>query len=289
MQWKQIDEVRRGMRNVITFQKFIHPLQTQQIVSDNLLHLAEATKDNTYVDFQRTNFQKQLDRVNDLIERGKHKRDVDSENLLQGLIRDEISDADWKVVAKPDLPEEGNYALAIIQKYLDRKQREFTDEKTADEETTNFLRRTVEVNEIELMILKEQKRAQSLIDDHVKKMREYKERKRREKVDKDIKEMCQKKLAVKASDALKRGSSFKGRVQNKLAKPGYELQGLIHLIEKGRPQRPESSEGLAPRRVAVIRPIKFEHQVNFDEGFVKDVHLEEAMSTPQRSSAYKTT
>lgn len=100
------------------------------------------------------------------------------------------------------------------------------------------MRRTVTVNEIELMILKEQKRAQSLIDDHVKKMREYKERKRREKVQKDIKDMVTKKLTLKANDAAKRRNSFKGRIQDKLAKPGYELQGLIHLIERGRPERP---------------------------------------------------
>jgi hypothetical protein len=51
MQWRQIDDVRKGMRNVITYQKFIHPLSTQQIISENFLHLAEASGDEAFVEF----------------------------------------------------------------------------------------------------------------------------------------------------------------------------------------------------------------------------------------------
>jgi hypothetical protein len=71
------------------------------------------------------------------------------------LIREEISDNEWNVIAKVDIPDEKNFTLPIMQHYLNRKQREMLAEKNPDEEKTNFLRRTIDVNEIERMILRE--------------------------------------------------------------------------------------------------------------------------------------
>lgn len=80
--WRQLDDVKKNLRNVVTYQKYIHPLQTQQIISDNFLHLAEASKDEGFVQFQRAKFQNCLVGINDLIDVGKKRHDIDSEVTL---------------------------------------------------------------------------------------------------------------------------------------------------------------------------------------------------------------
>ena len=53
------------------------------------------------------------------------KQDVDSENQLKLMMEEKISNGDWNVIIDQDLKIEHNYSAQIIQKYLDRKQRDY--------------------------------------------------------------------------------------------------------------------------------------------------------------------
>jgi hypothetical protein len=66
LQWDQIEDTRKGLRNVIAYQKYFFPLQTQRILSENYMHMAEAKNDYAFIEYQQDLFQKQLTKIADL-------------------------------------------------------------------------------------------------------------------------------------------------------------------------------------------------------------------------------
>lgn len=51
LQWRHMDDMRKSIRNVITYQKYIYPLQTQNIISENFFKLKEVQDDGPFIEF----------------------------------------------------------------------------------------------------------------------------------------------------------------------------------------------------------------------------------------------
>jgi hypothetical protein len=51
IKFKQLEETKEATRNLISFQKFFHPIQTQQLISENLMNVSSIREDESYIAF----------------------------------------------------------------------------------------------------------------------------------------------------------------------------------------------------------------------------------------------
>ena len=68
VKFKQVEDVKSGLRDLITYQKYFYPLQMQVLIGENFAKLEAAQKDQHFVQFQ----QKKYDEVT--VELEKHLR-----------------------------------------------------------------------------------------------------------------------------------------------------------------------------------------------------------------------
>lgn len=53
VKFKQLEDTKQAMRSLITYQKYFHPIQTQQLISENLLQLKVVRSDQGFINFQQ--------------------------------------------------------------------------------------------------------------------------------------------------------------------------------------------------------------------------------------------
>jgi hypothetical protein len=53
-----MDDMRKALRNIIAYQKYIHPLQTQNIINESFLQLKEVQDDGPFIAYQKELFQR---------------------------------------------------------------------------------------------------------------------------------------------------------------------------------------------------------------------------------------
>jgi hypothetical protein len=53
VKFKQVEDTKEACRNLITYQKFFHKIETQQLISENLMALKVARTDEAFMKFQK--------------------------------------------------------------------------------------------------------------------------------------------------------------------------------------------------------------------------------------------
>jgi hypothetical protein len=53
IKFKQLEDTKEAVRNLISYQKFFHPIQTQQLISENLMKIDSIKNDENYIDYQK--------------------------------------------------------------------------------------------------------------------------------------------------------------------------------------------------------------------------------------------
>lgn len=51
VKFRQLEDTKEATRNLITYQKFFHSIQTQQLISENLMALKVARQDEGFMQF----------------------------------------------------------------------------------------------------------------------------------------------------------------------------------------------------------------------------------------------
>lgn len=277
LQWRHMDELRKSVRNVITYQKYFYPLQTQNIISESFMKLKEVQDDGPFISFQKELFQRHVGNILDIQEVAMQKSDFDLVNMIEDMIREEVCTSEWKVHVKADLDESKNFTLPIVQSFLDYKEKEHKAIKHCEPTKINLMRRIVTLNDIEEMIILEQNRAKDLVDEAHRIEREIMERERQRIIQKNTNRLQHRKLAFKASECTKRRYSFKGRVHKGVVRKGLEMHNLKNAVAKGVPRRATSSENNS-RRVNGIRKTTKERDLRFDDGFIPMVVHDDKIS-----------
>ncbi len=56
IKFKRMEDVRAGLRDVLTYQKYFYPLQMQALIGENMSHLESAMDDQNYVEFTKKKY-----------------------------------------------------------------------------------------------------------------------------------------------------------------------------------------------------------------------------------------
>ena len=51
IKFRQVEDVRTSLRDVITYQKYFYPLQMQQLLGDTMMNLEAALKDQPFIQY----------------------------------------------------------------------------------------------------------------------------------------------------------------------------------------------------------------------------------------------
>ena len=58
VKFNQVEDTKQSVRGLIAYQKFYHPIVTQQMISENLNQLAFTRKDPIFVNYQKELYEK---------------------------------------------------------------------------------------------------------------------------------------------------------------------------------------------------------------------------------------
>ena len=53
IKFKQLEDTKEATRNLVAYQKHFHKIQTQQLISENLMELNVAREDEAFMNFQK--------------------------------------------------------------------------------------------------------------------------------------------------------------------------------------------------------------------------------------------
>jgi len=77
IKFKQLEDTKSGLRDVLTYQKYFYPLQMQAAINENLQNLESAMADQGYVSYTKNKFTSLTDDIDKMKARCAHIQDTD--------------------------------------------------------------------------------------------------------------------------------------------------------------------------------------------------------------------
>jgi hypothetical protein len=79
VKFKQLEDTKQAMRSMITYQKYYHLVQTQQLITDNLMQLKATKNDMGFIQWQQKMYGEIIDKTRNTIASSTWKKDLDLE------------------------------------------------------------------------------------------------------------------------------------------------------------------------------------------------------------------
>lgn len=116
VKFKQLEDTKEATRGLITFQKFFHRIQTQQLISENLMALRVAREDRGFMNFQKKVYDELNERTRLECKMAARIPDYDLKNHLEQLEAYSLKQNDFMPFALKDVEED--YVGELLYKYL---------------------------------------------------------------------------------------------------------------------------------------------------------------------------
>ena len=188
------------------------------------MRLKAAKKDKEFAQFQLKLYRYSAKELSSLVNASEWIEDIDLREHLDLLRKKELpaSEGVWIPFAMPKLSTGRDFVTPIIDKYLTDIRIRKKEEMFSDKCPSFFLRRNIRLNEIDIMVEKNQNSVVSLIEEAERIEKQMLEEERKRELAANIKKLTRHKLAYADAAAKKRRLSFKGRIQPTLFKGGIE-------------------------------------------------------------------
>lgn len=77
VKFKQVEDVKEAVRDMITYQKFFYPIQVQTTISENMQHFRAAKQDHDFLKFQQERFDSMMDALEAVKDKCEKMEDAD--------------------------------------------------------------------------------------------------------------------------------------------------------------------------------------------------------------------
>lgn len=77
IKFKQVEDVKTGLRDMMAYQKYFYPVQMQNLIGENFAKLEVAQKDSQFVQYQQRQYDEALMNLEKQIRLAKDVKDVD--------------------------------------------------------------------------------------------------------------------------------------------------------------------------------------------------------------------
>lgn len=95
IKFKQIEDVKNGLRNMLVYQKYFYPLKVQSMITENMQKFQVATEDRDFVAYQQQTYDQMFLKLEKLPKDGDRTDDVDLVYQLQELEKQHLKVSDW--------------------------------------------------------------------------------------------------------------------------------------------------------------------------------------------------
>ena len=150
IKFKQLEDTKEATRNLITYQKFFHPIQTQQLISENLMQLQSAQSDEGFMQFQKKVYDDFNERTRLECKMAAKIFDYDLKSHLEQLEAYHIKGNDFQPVPLKDVQHEFVYDL--LHKYLQDIKHRMKAGEFGRATAATLLRKCVKLEDIEYMV-----------------------------------------------------------------------------------------------------------------------------------------
>lgn len=261
VKFKQLEDTKQACRNLITYQKYFHPIQTQQLISENLLQLKASKADAGFVIFQRNLYESIIESTRARCKEAETLDDIDLSEHLAMLEGKSLMLAGWATVPPVEQSEGTDFVTPLMDAYLEDIRVRSKEDRFGVPPSSTLLRKTVKLQAIDGIIDELAAKTTALKSE----TEAYAERLAEEARLKDIAEATRKltkrKLDYPPRPSYKRDNSYKGR--NREALILLDAQEDFREDMEALFPRPRSPQ---PGREKVVRRIQREQDINFDDG-----------------------
>lgn len=181
IKFRQLEDTKEATRNLITYQKFFHPIQTQQIISENLMELKTAREDEGFMRHQKKIYDDFNEKTRLECKMASKIFDYDLKAHLEQLEAYHLKGNDFQPFPQKDVQQD--FVGGLLQRYLqDIKQRQKAGEFGRATPAT-LLRKCTRLDDIEVVIDELQKKSNDLLSSAEKQALELAEKQRKKELD----------------------------------------------------------------------------------------------------------
>ena len=119
VKFKQLEDTKQACRNLITYQKYYHPIQTQQQISENLLQLKASKSDAGFVVFQKNLYEGIIEATRSRKKKAQSIDDIDLTEHLEMLEKKSMMLAGWSTVPPVDQTAGTDFVTPLMEAYLE--------------------------------------------------------------------------------------------------------------------------------------------------------------------------
>ena len=145
VKFKQLEDTKQATRNLITYQKFYHPIQTQAMISENMLQLKTAKTDPGFVHFQKVMYEGIIEKTRKLCKEGAELDDIDLTEHLEMLEKKNLMKSDWVTVPPTDQTEGTDFVTPLMNAYLEDIRVRMKNDNFGEPPASVLLRKTVKL------------------------------------------------------------------------------------------------------------------------------------------------
>ena len=116
VKFRQLEDTKEATRNLITYQKFFHQIQTQQLISENLMALKAARQDENFMTFQKKVYDDFNERTRLECKMAAKIFDYDLKSHLEQLEAYHIKGNDFMPFALKDVQQD--FVQDLLYRYL---------------------------------------------------------------------------------------------------------------------------------------------------------------------------
>ena len=277
VKFKQLEDTKQACRNLITYQKYYHPVQTQQQISENLLQLKASKGDAGFVVFQKNLYEGIIEATRQRKKDAENIDDIDLTEHLEMLEKKNMMLAGWNTVPPVDQTEGSDFITPLMESYLDDIRVRTKEDQFGEPTASILLRKTVKLQAIDGIIDELAAKTTALKSETEAYADFLAEEARLRDIADNTRRLTKRKLDYVPRHTYKRDNSYKGRNREALI-PMEEQEDFREDLEAKFP-RPTSRQ---PERRDKLRRVQREADINFDDGIQKG-GIESVLSQTQGS------
>ena len=95
MRFKQVEQTKEACRNLIVYQKFFHPIITQQMISENIMQLSSAKDDENFIIYQKKVYENANEKTRLEVKMAAKLFDYDLKSHLEQLETHHVKGTDF--------------------------------------------------------------------------------------------------------------------------------------------------------------------------------------------------
>lgn len=137
---------------MITYQKYYQPIETQQLISDNLMKLKAVKSDQNYMIHQKVLYETATESTRQACIAAQKIEDIDLKEHLADLNHKKLAKNDWDPFPLYDITEGSDFVARLMTRYLDDIRVRKKEAEFGIPPPSVLLRKTVKLSEIDRMI-----------------------------------------------------------------------------------------------------------------------------------------